>query len=244
MTKHLLLAATLFLGALPATAQTASEQLQGAIFAQDSQGNLDAAIATYRQLAYSGLTPRDVAAEAQYRLGQALLAKGDITAATREFERMERDFPDYQQMVSRLAAARHGALTPAPAPAAAGVVQGLLKDASHSRFDAGLPVSFRGKVTQILWQNPRSVMVIDTGAQKYLVQLTTPMQIIQQGGTRNMFTLGDEVVVQGIQPNQGRLIFNDMEAVQANVINAVDGRVMFDWSKVPESARAPLEPVK
>src|SRR5262245_44278471 len=113
MTRNLLLLALMTLIALPAAAQTAAEQLQKAIFAQDSQGNVDSAITMYRQLAYSGLTPRDVAAEAQYRLAQALLVKGDVPAATREFERMERDFADYQKLVANLAASRR---SPAPAP--------------------------------------------------------------------------------------------------------------------------------
>ena len=49
MTKSLLLAAALMMSALPATAQTAAEQLQRGIFTQDSQGNVDAAITIYRQ---------------------------------------------------------------------------------------------------------------------------------------------------------------------------------------------------
>src|SRR5262245_43368492 len=102
MIKNLMLAGVLLASVLPATAQTAAEQLQKAIFAQDSQGNVDTAITAYRQLAYSGLTPRDVAAEAQYRLAQALLTKGEVTAATREFERLERDFADYQKLVANL----------------------------------------------------------------------------------------------------------------------------------------------
>src|SRR5262245_41374282 len=139
MSKTLLLAATLLVS-LPAAAQTASEQLQKAIFAQDSQGNLEGAITIYRQLAYSGLTPQDVAAEAQYRMAQALLGKGDVTAATREFERLERDFADYQKLVASLATARR------VAPAPAGPVHALLIEARSSRFDSGVSGSFQGKV--------------------------------------------------------------------------------------------------
>src|SRR5262245_44422184 len=159
MIKNILLVAVMALIALPATAQTAAEQLQRAIFAQDSQGNLDAAITIYRQLAYSGLIPRDVAAQAQYRLAQSLLAKGDITTATREFERLERDFADYQKLVANLAATRptaHGA----PGGGFLEPVKGLLLEAQASRFDAGIPVSLQGKIIQMVWTNPRSVMVV------------------------------------------------------------------------------------
>jgi len=247
MTKNLLLAAALLLSALPAIAQTDAERLHGAIFAQDSQGNLDSAITTYRQLAYSGLTQRDVAAEAQYRLAQALLAKGDVTAATREFERLERDFADYQKLVARLSAPR-----PAPGLGTAGpfaatpldAVKVLLLEAQASRFDAGVPISLRGKITQMVWANPRSFMLVDAGNQKYAIQLTSPNTMVQQGLSRNTFTVDQEILVQALRPNQGRLASQDTEVVQANLINSPDGKLLFDWSKVPESIRAPIEPKK
>src|SRR5215510_12080512 len=140
MTKNLLLAAALLLSALPAIAQTDAERLHGAIFAQDSQGNLDSAITTYRQLAYSGLTPRDVAAEAQYRLAQALLTKGEVTAATREFERLERDFADYQKLVASLSS-RNAIRLVMPAQPLLDGIKPLLLEAQTSRFDGGAPVS-------------------------------------------------------------------------------------------------------
>ena len=233
MTKNLLLAAVVFMTVLPAIAQTDSEQLQKGIFAQDSQGNLDSAIAIYRQLAYSGLTQRNVAAEAQYRLAQALLAKGDITAATREFERMERDFADYQKLVSSLAARKRG--PSAPAEGAGSEVDALLREARTLRFDTGVSVSFRGKVTQSRWSASEVIIVVDAGAQKYLVQLTSPQVFIAQGGDRKAtFKLGEEVVVQALRPSPAGLAMNDMEVVQANLVSAVDGRVLFDWSKVPK----------
>jgi hypothetical protein len=243
MTRNLLLVALMTVIALPAAAQTAAEQLQKAIFAQDSLGNVDSAITTYRQLAYSGLTPRDVAAEAQYRLAQSLLVKGDVPAATREFERMERDFADYQKLMANLATARR---TPPAAPGATFLddVQWLLLEAQASQFDGGVPVSLQGKIIQILWTNPRSVMVVDAGNQRYAVQLTSPNAMIQQGISRGTFTLAQEIVVQALQPNRGRLASKDMEVVQANQILSREGKVLFDWSKVPEAVRAPLDSKK
>src|SRR5262245_38337580 len=141
MIKTLVLTAAFSLSPLLAMAQTPAEQLQRGIFAQDSQGNVDAAITIYRQLAYSGLTPRDVAAEAQYRLGQALLAKGDVTSATREFERLERDFADYQKLVANLATRRDH--NPLGSVVSGGLVPGLLVEARSSRFDGAPSVSFQ-----------------------------------------------------------------------------------------------------
>ena len=43
-------------------AQTAAEQMQKGIYTQESAGDLDGAIAIYRQIVNSGSSPRDTAA--------------------------------------------------------------------------------------------------------------------------------------------------------------------------------------
>src|SRR4030095_7334516 len=86
-------------------AQTAGEQLQRAIFAQEAQGNIDSAISTYRPLAVSSLAPREVSAHVEYRLSQALLQKGDLTGAAAEVQRLEKNFPEYRTLIESLVAA-------------------------------------------------------------------------------------------------------------------------------------------
>src|SRR5215471_6896151 len=89
--------------ALPAAGQTAAELLQKGIYAQETEGNLDNAILIYRQIVNSAPAQREVAAQAQYRLAQALLQKGDLATASKEFERLARDYADYQKLISNLA---------------------------------------------------------------------------------------------------------------------------------------------
>lgn len=89
--------------AIPVSAQTAAELLQKGIYDQETEGNLDQAILIYRQLVNSALSQRDIAAQAQYRLAQSLLQKGNLTEASREFERLARDYTDYSGLVSSLA---------------------------------------------------------------------------------------------------------------------------------------------
>ena len=101
----------LLLAAIPARAQTTSELLQKGIYAQETEGNLDNAILIYRQIVNSAPTQRDIAAQAQYRLAQALLQKGDLTTASKEFERLARDYSEYGGLVSSLA----GQMRPVPA---------------------------------------------------------------------------------------------------------------------------------
>jgi TonB family protein len=89
--------------ALPLGAQTAAEELQKAIFTQETAGDLDGAIGIYRQIVDTGSTPREIAAQAQYRLGEALLEKGDLAGAAAEFDKLSRSYPDYGSMIGNLA---------------------------------------------------------------------------------------------------------------------------------------------
>jgi protein TonB len=84
-------------------AQTAAEQLQKGIYTQETAGDLDGAIAIYRQIVDSGSSPRDLAAQAQYRLAQSLLQKGDLSNAAQEFDKLARSYADYGKLVSSLA---------------------------------------------------------------------------------------------------------------------------------------------
>ena len=93
----------MLLGATPAIPQTAAERLQKGIYTQDTTGDLDGAIAIYRQIVSSGSSPRDVAAQAQYRLAQSLIQKGDLGNAAQEFDKLARSYADYGRLVSSLA---------------------------------------------------------------------------------------------------------------------------------------------
>src|SRR5690348_2152166 len=84
-------------------AQTATEQLQKGIYAQDTAGDLDGAIAIYRQILQSGQPQRAVSAAAQMRLAQALQQKGDTDGATKEFQKLVLDFPEYRDLIAALA---------------------------------------------------------------------------------------------------------------------------------------------
>ena len=68
------------------SAQSAAEQMQKAIYHQQTDGDLDAAIQGYRQIINSSPADRKVAAMAQFRLAQALLQKGELQEAAREFQ--------------------------------------------------------------------------------------------------------------------------------------------------------------
>jgi hypothetical protein len=97
--------------ASPCSAQTAAELLQKGIYTQDAVGDLDGAIRIYRQILTASSFPREYAAQAQGRIVQCLLKRGDGRAAAREFDNLARDFADFRDVVSSVATAVRG-LTP------------------------------------------------------------------------------------------------------------------------------------
>jgi hypothetical protein len=78
-------------------------QMQRGIYSEDSAGDLDGAIAIYRELAGPRTSDRALAAEAQYRLSQALLQKGDMIAASDALVQLAANFPDQTERIGALA---------------------------------------------------------------------------------------------------------------------------------------------
>jgi len=113
-TRAAVLAATLL--ALPASllAQTEQQRLaeamamQRGVYSQDTAGNLDNAIAIYREVAGPRTADRALAAEAQYRLSQALLQKGDLQGAAEATLQLSTNFPDQADRIRQLAGANTG----------------------------------------------------------------------------------------------------------------------------------------
>jgi len=66
--------------------QPAAVQLQRAIYAQSTAGDLDSAIQQYRAIIASNPSQSAVAAQAQDRLAQALVQKGDLAAGAQQSE--------------------------------------------------------------------------------------------------------------------------------------------------------------
>jgi hypothetical protein len=86
----------------PCAAQSPAELLQKGIYLQETEGNQDAAIQIYRQItASAGQSP--VAVQAQYRIAQAMLQKGDLNGASIEFQVLAARYPEGKALVAGLA---------------------------------------------------------------------------------------------------------------------------------------------
>jgi tetratricopeptide (TPR) repeat protein len=83
--------------------QSVAELLEKAIYTQETIGNLDGAIQIYRQILKSAPKDRAYAAQAQYRLAECLLAKGDLKGALQEYGNLTRNYPDSNELVAALA---------------------------------------------------------------------------------------------------------------------------------------------
>lgn len=86
--------------------QTAAERLQKGIYAQDTRGDLDAAIQVYREIITTSPSQRAIAAQAQFRLTQALLQKGDLTGAGREFQTLAANYQEYSNLFASMSRGR------------------------------------------------------------------------------------------------------------------------------------------
>src|ERR1017187_9226064 len=79
---------------LDGAGQTASELLQKGIYLQETVGDLDSAIKTYRQVVQMAKESRDNAAQAQYRLGLCLLKKDQQAEAAKTFQQIIDLYPE------------------------------------------------------------------------------------------------------------------------------------------------------
>ncbi|MBN1341132.1 MAG: Ig-like domain-containing protein [Phycisphaerae bacterium] len=118
MTKiltHAVVLAALLGASSGVQAESASELLEKAIYAEQTAGDLDKAIELYGKIIADEEANRKYVAQAHYRLGKCYLAKGDRGKAASEFRRVVSDFAqegdvagDAKKELARLGAAGGG----------------------------------------------------------------------------------------------------------------------------------------
>ena len=83
--------------------QSVAELLEKGIYTQETIGNLDGAIQIYRQILKSAPKQRAYAAQAQSRLVECLVGKGDLKGALQEFGNLAKNYPDSNELVEAMA---------------------------------------------------------------------------------------------------------------------------------------------
>lgn len=218
-----------------AFAQTPSETLERAIFAQDAQGNLDAAIQGYRQVANSAVATREIAAHAQYRLSQAMLMKGDLSAATRELERLKKDFAEYGTLIGTLTAslktvagAATGAGVPPSLPAPINAATwAMVTEIAKQDPDVGPWVTLRGTVHSGATADQKFV-VVESEGRRYAVVLGPSFTNVSSGPISKVtFKLGETVTVDARHPFPQPVSAGGIVGLRAQTITRADGSIIF-----------------
>ncbi len=210
--------AVIALAAVPVAAQSASELLQKGIYTQDTVGDLDGAIQIYRQILSSSPSQHEIAAEAQYRLAQALIRKGDLTGAALEFQTLARDYSEYQALISRMAAP---SLRVQHTPAATDTAE----------FDSSKPVTISGTVNQLQWMNPRSwISMTDGTGTAWRVATAATQELIAQQWTRDAVKLGDQISVTGSLAKDGS------KTALADTVTSATGKQLFNRANIAQAA--------
>ena len=85
----------------PAFGQSIADLFQKGIYTQETVGDLDGAIKIYRQIINAGTEAHGYAAQALYRLGLCLQAKGDSAGAIQAFQKLVKDYPDEKELAAK-----------------------------------------------------------------------------------------------------------------------------------------------
>ena len=85
-----------------AHAKSAAELLREALYAEEVEGNLDSAIATYQQVIADSAAPRNLVAQALYRQGSCHLKKRNDPEARAAFQKLVTDYSDQTELVEKV----------------------------------------------------------------------------------------------------------------------------------------------
>jgi hypothetical protein len=208
--------ATFVLGTMLAAAQTqsqptAAELLQKGIYSEDAAGDLDGAIKIYRQIVDSHPAQREIGAQAQYRLGLALLAKGDTNGASQEIQRLGWDFPDYKELVAAAKSGNGQLRTPSifiPTIGKPLAQQDLVKVVTQhdAEYDFTRSTTITGTIRQVQLVNPYSWLAVNPNGdttRSVSISLDSPDALLRGGWERSMPHLGDQVTVTGAPARDG-----------------------------------------
>jgi hypothetical protein len=249
MTAAALLAAVLLSAPASAPAQTEQQRLneamrmQRATFNEHAAGNLDAAIEIYREIAGPRTVDRALAAEAQYRLSQALLQKGDLAGSAEELLRLSTNFPDQAERISRLA----GGSGPQPGGThvSTNEIQRQMLELQKAQgesfaeiygrdFVPGGTQTFTAQVAGLSWTNPVSWLRVSDGATQWSLMLPAPNMLLRLGMTRESLPLREQIAVVLTMDAAGTpLADGSMLGRVESIVRTRDQVTVFDRAAIP-----------
>jgi hypothetical protein len=194
--KHFMIAAAITVCSTALTAQTHGQLLERAIFAEETVGDLDAAIRIYGRLVSAPGVPPEVLARSQRRLAEARRQREATMRATAIAARQSKppvglpgriDSPPQAPPVG-------GAPAPLTARQSPDGCCGIFSD----NYSAGSAVTVSGKIARIELLYPESVIYVEgDDGNRWGFTVASANEMVRSGWTRNKPKLGELVVVYG-----------------------------------------------
>lgn len=139
-------------------AESASVLLQKGIFAEETEGNLDAAIKFYEQISAEAAANRAVVAQAQYRLGVCYQKKGDKELAIKILNELVQQFPSDVDLTQKA----RGTLAELGAP----LIEAVTIRKVPRQLDRVISVSSSGRFVAYMPRGSQNVIVFEVATGK------------------------------------------------------------------------------
>jgi hypothetical protein len=82
----------------------------------------------------------------------------------------------------------------------------LLAHHSTARYDLSKTLIIQGTVTEVIWQNPHVILVMnDTKGEEQAFEAPSPTYIVSSGWTKDSIKVGEKVTVKANPPKNGQL---------------------------------------
>lgn len=190
MTSRLAVLAALLLsaGMVSIFGQTYAQRLEEAIYTQETLGNVEAAVAIYRELVTARGVPETVAQQASSRIAQI---------RSRAVSRPNQDRAGAVSVETELRLRDEVAQVSAAQEREKNVERGFLGMWSGN-YNTAMEVLVTGAITQVEWVNPLTIVFVESAqGQKWGFTISAPNSMFRAGFTRNSFPLGEQVLVRG-----------------------------------------------